>query len=142
MNVVKATRKTQIFRAIRMIQFIAVNIGNMWILLSSKPVTAIFRLRYADFEFMHVCSFSHHRVTIPPVNWINACHRNGVKTLGTFIVEGTAGMFALERFVYGPEPGQRNSWSPYYADKLGTMGEQLGSPQHNLAELFPFLQWT
>uniref|UniRef100_H2YKH1 Cytosolic endo-beta-N-acetylglucosaminidase TIM barrel domain-containing protein n=1 Tax=Ciona savignyi TaxID=51511 RepID=H2YKH1_CIOSA len=35
--------------------------------------------------------FSHHFITIPPVGWINACHTNGVLTLGTFITEFTDG---------------------------------------------------
>ncbi len=32
--------------------------------------------------------FSHHRISIPPVNWINTCHKNGIKCLGTIIFEG------------------------------------------------------
>ncbi|CAK8690478.1 unnamed protein product [Clavelina lepadiformis] len=35
--------------------------------------------------------FSHHFVTIPPVGWINAAHKNGVTILGTFITEGEDG---------------------------------------------------
>ena len=31
--------------------------------------------------------FSHKLVCVPPATWINLCHRNGVKVLGTFIVE-------------------------------------------------------
>ena len=30
-----------------------------------------------------VCSFAHHRVTIPPSGWVTAAHRQGVRMLGT-----------------------------------------------------------
>ncbi|EWC45568.1 hypothetical protein DRE_05426 [Drechslerella stenobrocha 248] len=48
-------------------------------------------------EYLHLVTtfvyFSHHRVTIPPAPWINLMHKNGVRILGTFIVEpgNTAG---------------------------------------------------
>ncbi|ODV98421.1 hypothetical protein PACTADRAFT_31815 [Pachysolen tannophilus NRRL Y-2460] len=32
--------------------------------------------------------FSHHRISVPPVSWINMCHRNGIRCLGTVIIEG------------------------------------------------------
>lgn len=32
--------------------------------------------------------FSHKLVCVPPAAWINTLHRNGVKVLGTFIIEG------------------------------------------------------
>ena len=35
--------------------------------------------------------FSHHLVTIPPVQWINASHKHGVKCYGTFITEWETG---------------------------------------------------
>ncbi|KAF3934320.1 hypothetical protein ABW19_dt0208585 [Dactylella cylindrospora] len=42
-------------------------------------------------EYLHLVStfvyFSHHKVTIPPAPWINVMHKNGVRILGTFIVE-------------------------------------------------------
>ncbi|XP_025190518.1 cytosolic endo-beta-N-acetylglucosaminidase-like, partial [Melanaphis sacchari] len=35
--------------------------------------------------------FSHHFITIPPIGWINAAHKHGVKVLGTLITEWTDG---------------------------------------------------
>ncbi|CAH0563881.1 unnamed protein product [Brassicogethes aeneus] len=35
--------------------------------------------------------FSHHFITIPPVCWINAAHKHGVKVLGTLITEFNPG---------------------------------------------------
>lgn len=37
------------------------------------------------------CYFSHKYITIPPLSWINASHSNGVKIIGTFIVEHQEG---------------------------------------------------
>ncbi|KAF1540969.1 Cytosolic endo-beta-N-acetylglucosaminidase, partial [Eudyptula albosignata] len=47
--------------------------------------------------------FSHHTVTIPPVCWTNAAHRNGVPVLGTFITEWTDGQKLCEAFLAGGE---------------------------------------
>ncbi|XP_029869892.1 cytosolic endo-beta-N-acetylglucosaminidase isoform X1 [Aquila chrysaetos chrysaetos] len=47
--------------------------------------------------------FSHHTVTIPPVCWTNAAHRNGVPVLGTFITEWTDGEKLCEAFLAGGE---------------------------------------
>ncbi|KAK6537950.1 hypothetical protein TWF694_010845 [Orbilia ellipsospora] len=42
-------------------------------------------------EYLHLIStfvyFSHRRVTIPPAPWINVMHKNGIRVLGTFLVE-------------------------------------------------------
>lgn len=44
--------------------------------------------------------FSHKRVAIPPASWINHMHKNGVKILGTFIVEGRNGTSELEDLLW------------------------------------------
>ncbi|XP_061471811.1 cytosolic endo-beta-N-acetylglucosaminidase isoform X2 [Rhineura floridana] len=51
--------------------------------------------------------FSHHTVTIPPVVWTNAAHRNGVLMLGTFITEWTDGAKMCESFLAGEEEAYR-----------------------------------
>ncbi|CAO3638153.1 unnamed protein product [Cunninghamella echinulata] len=93
--------------------------------------------------------FSHSRVTIPPVVWTNACHRNGVLSLGTFLVEGDDGTAELEKLLYGfhYDDNKRNIiindnhdandpkclWNPSEADKIKMSCEfndpmQLWSP--------------
>ncbi|XP_071620699.1 cytosolic endo-beta-N-acetylglucosaminidase [Heliangelus exortis] len=47
--------------------------------------------------------FSHHTVTIPPVCWTNAAHRNGVPMLGTFITEWMDGGKLCEAFLASGE---------------------------------------
>ncbi|KAL8163415.1 UNVERIFIED_CONTAM: hypothetical protein K2H54_020075 [Gekko kuhli] len=65
------------------------------------------------FVFYHWCYidifvyFSHHTVTIPPVVWTNAAHRNGVLMLGTFITEWTDGAKICESFLAGEEEAYR-----------------------------------
>ncbi|NXR15418.1 ENASE acetylglucosaminidase, partial [Semnornis frantzii] len=51
--------------------------------------------------------FSHHTVTIPPVCWTNAAHKNGVPVLGTFITEWTDGEKLCEAFLAGGEEAYR-----------------------------------
>ncbi|GAN08703.1 cytosolic endo-beta-N-acetylglucosaminidase isoform X1 [Mucor ambiguus] len=91
--------------------------------------------------------FSHERVSIPPVNWTNACHRNGVQCLGTFLVEGNNQMHEMEALLHGP-PTLNNSsddpmrlWSPFYADKLVAIAKYYGFDGWLInieCEFFPF----
>ncbi|KAG2172752.1 hypothetical protein INT43_000099 [Umbelopsis isabellina] len=75
--------------------------------------------------------FTHHRISIPPVNFTNACHRNGVLSLGTFIVEWVEGIPELENFLLGPssytvegDSPEEDLWSPHYADILVDLADQ------------------
>ena len=50
--------------------------------LSEEPYTFIHWSLIDTFVY-----FSHHFITIPPLGWIEAAHKNGVKILGTIITE-------------------------------------------------------
>ncbi|XP_029815983.1 cytosolic endo-beta-N-acetylglucosaminidase [Manacus vitellinus] len=69
--------------------------------------------------------FSHHTVTIPPVVWTNAAHRNGVPVLGTFITEWTDGEKMCEAFLAGGE------------EAFGAVAEQLA----RIAQHYRFDGW-
>ena len=49
------------------------------------------------------CYFSHNLVTIPTLQYLNAAHRNGVKVIGTFIVENEDGRKALHDMLVDKE---------------------------------------
>lgn len=70
------------------------------IIILSKQLILLFTFRFThgsskfdDYRFYHWSGidyfnyFSHNYITIPPLSWINAAHRNGVPVLGTLIVE-------------------------------------------------------
>ncbi|XP_077643575.1 cytosolic endo-beta-N-acetylglucosaminidase [Lonchura striata] len=69
--------------------------------------------------------FSHHTVTIPPVVWTNAAHRNSVPVLGTFITEWTDGEKLCEAFLAGGE------------EAYGAVAEQLA----RIAQHYRFDGW-
>jgi endo-beta-N-acetylglucosaminidase D len=62
--------------------------------------------------------FSHKLVCIPPPTWTNLLHRNGVKVLGTFIVEPQTP--DIERML------ERRNGRYIYAEKLGAMTRSYG----------------
>ena len=47
--------------------------------------------------------FSHHFITIPPIGWIQAAHKNGVQILGTVITEFDAGEKIWSEILAQPE---------------------------------------
>ena len=81
--------------------------------------------------------FSHRLVTIPPPTWINTCHRNGVKVLGTFIVE--PGSSEVECIL------QQDEFASYWvARKLADIAKYHGFDGWliNIETPFPLLSWS
>ncbi|KAJ2929356.1 hypothetical protein H1R20_g7745, partial [Candolleomyces eurysporus] len=80
--------------------------------------------------------FSHHRITIPPPEWITAAHRAGSTMLGTIIFEGGSEIDML-RMIMGRVPGvnsaeietQANTTlplTPYYAELFADIAKERG----------------
>ncbi|KAG9300211.1 hypothetical protein G9A89_002657 [Geosiphon pyriformis] len=76
--------------------------------------------------------FSHKRVTVPPPQWTNAAHRNGVKIFGTYLTEWEGAISENELWVRGPSSEEnsqdtanndRSIVSTFFADKLIQMAE-------------------
>ncbi|CAH7671142.1 glycosyl hydrolase family 85-domain-containing protein, partial [Phakopsora pachyrhizi] len=84
--------------------------------------------------------FSHHRVTVPPTQWINACHNHGTKVLGTLIFEWDK-IDEIDLLLRGPSdpPRSTNYYLPlsqsdqkytplistYFADRLIDLALEL-----------------
>ncbi|CAG8525835.1 488_t:CDS:2 [Paraglomus occultum] len=75
--------------------------------------------------------FSHHRISVPPRQWTNAAHRNGVKVLGNFITEDLES-FEPDFLLLGPgdkqtfpelDEDQRRVFSRFFANKLIGLAE-------------------
>eukprot|EP00002_Diphylleia_rotans_P028042 TRINITY_DN5651_c0_g5_i1.p1 TRINITY_DN5651_c0_g5~~TRINITY_DN5651_c0_g5_i1.p1 ORF type:complete len:987 (-),score=194.36 TRINITY_DN5651_c0_g5_i1:169-3129(-) len=50
----------------------------------------IYNFKYWQFVDTFIY-FSHHRLSIPPLSWIHAAHKNGVRIMGTYITEWDEG---------------------------------------------------
>nr|XP_022316431.1 cytosolic endo-beta-N-acetylglucosaminidase-like isoform X2 [Crassostrea virginica] len=65
---------------------------------------------YRFFHWQNIDSFiyfSHYFVTIPPVSWINAAHKHGVKVFGTFITEWDDGKVRCHKVIETEESFKR-----------------------------------
>ncbi|KAF1353413.1 glycosyl hydrolase family 85-domain-containing protein [Delphinella strobiligena] len=86
--------------------------------------------------------FSHKLVCIPPPTWTNTLHRNGVKSLGTFLVEPQSVNIGkiLER---RPSTTEGGGWECPLATQLAKMAESYGFDGWllNIEKTFPYAQW-
>jgi endo-beta-N-acetylglucosaminidase D len=85
--------------------------------------------------------FSHRLVTIPPATWTNTLHRNGVKSLGTFIVEPHTS--DIERILQYDELDNNGKRVFPIARKLAAMSLFFGFDGWliNLEKTFPKHEW-
>ncbi|KAF8426601.1 glycosyl hydrolase family 85-domain-containing protein [Tirmania nivea] len=86
---------------------------------SSETVYTCEYLQYIDI-FVY---FSHKRVVVPPASWTNLMHKNGVKILGTFLVEHAPGPLELRKIFEAGEDGLDAS---FYADQLVSLAKTYG----------------
>lgn len=82
----------------------------------------VYNLQYLHYIDVFVY-FSHERITVPPRQWVEATHKQGVKCLGTFIVEWEQGEEEILKLIYGPDyckvlESTQTDYSHYYADRL------------------------
>lgn len=80
--------------------------------------------------------FSHKLVAIPPPTWTDPLHRNGVKVLGTFIVE--PGDLPVQRML------EAKDGIYWVANKLSQMAKCYGFDGWliNIEKAFPLLSWS
>ncbi|KAF8454938.1 glycosyl hydrolase family 85-domain-containing protein [Terfezia claveryi] len=67
--------------------------------------------------------FSHKRVAVPPASWINLMHKNGVKILGTFLVEHDTGAVELRKIF---REGTDSPDASFYANQLVSLAKTYG----------------
>ncbi|KAF2232128.1 glycoside hydrolase family 85 protein [Viridothelium virens] len=97
-------------------------------------------------QFVHVfVYFSHKLVCIPPPSWTNTLHRNGVKVLGTFIVE--PGSSNVERILQAEEHesiSQQSSQVFLMASRLAQIARAYGFDGWliNVEKTFPLHHWN
>lgn len=81
--------------------------------------------RFEEYRFYNwnvvdiFCYFSHNLITIPTLQYLNAAHLNGVKVIGTFIVENNDGIKVLKEILKSRENVER------VADSLVEISKRL-----------------
>ncbi|KAK4987808.1 hypothetical protein LTR50_004360 [Elasticomyces elasticus] len=88
--------------------------------------------------------FSHKLVCVPPPAWTNSLHRNGVKVLGTFLIEPqTPHIERMLRKEIFREP-RNQYWSYPIAQKLAQMASSYGFDGWliNIEKTFPWREWN
>lgn len=87
------------------------------------------------------CYFSHNLVTIPTLQYLNAAHRNGVKVIGTFIVENEDGRQALHDMLVDKKHTERVAKSLVeIAKRLSFEGWLLNIEVNVKSEKLPLLK--
>ncbi|CAD0112706.1 unnamed protein product, partial [Aureobasidium uvarum] len=85
--------------------------------------------------------FSHKLVCIPPPSWTNVLHRNGVKSLGTFLVEPQSR--DISKMVQRTS-SRAQGWNYTLADQLTRIANYYGFDGWliNIEKTFPIADWS